>query len=130
MCGSATLRIVLSIPCMMLASMIEAVIMPRLATGGEAAGEASPPLIAAAPAGGAGRRASPHPPTPAARVPPSPRVRGEGGGEGLLGPEYVPGGSVKPPAPARRSARRRRRWCGAYRAPAARRNGGRDGWSG
>src|SRR5215472_13038044 len=32
-CGNATLRIVLSIPCMMFASMIEIVIMPRLATG-------------------------------------------------------------------------------------------------
>src|SRR5438045_6090792 len=36
MCGRATLRIVLSSPCMMFASMIEIVIMPRLATGAEA----------------------------------------------------------------------------------------------
>ena len=33
MCGRATLRIVLSSPCMMFASMIEIVIMPRFATG-------------------------------------------------------------------------------------------------
>src|SRR5207253_5528117 len=33
MCGRATLRIVLSTPCMMFASMIEIVIMPRLGTG-------------------------------------------------------------------------------------------------
>jgi hypothetical protein len=33
MCGRATLRIVLSSPCMMFASMIEIVIMPRFGTG-------------------------------------------------------------------------------------------------
>src|SRR5580700_10833214 len=33
MCGRATLRIVLSRPCMMFASMIEIVIMPRFGTG-------------------------------------------------------------------------------------------------
>src|SRR5258708_25932214 len=33
MCGRATLRIVLSTPCMMFASMIDIVIMPRFGTG-------------------------------------------------------------------------------------------------
>jgi hypothetical protein len=33
MCGKATLAIVLSTPCMIVASMIDAVIIPRLATG-------------------------------------------------------------------------------------------------
>jgi hypothetical protein len=33
MCGNATLAIVLSTPCMIVASMIDAVIMPRFATG-------------------------------------------------------------------------------------------------
>ena len=37
MCGKATLAIVLSTPCMIVASMIEAVIMPRFATGVRAA---------------------------------------------------------------------------------------------
>jgi uncharacterized membrane protein SpoIIM required for sporulation len=36
MCGKATLAIVLSTPCMIVASMIEAVIMPRFATGARA----------------------------------------------------------------------------------------------
>src|SRR5262245_33365063 len=36
MCGSATLAIVLSTPCMIVASMIETVIAPRLATAGRA----------------------------------------------------------------------------------------------
>src|SRR5437773_15071 len=51
MCGRATLRIVLSRPCMMLASMIEIVIMPRLGTGIVALAAASPPLTASFPAG-------------------------------------------------------------------------------
>jgi hypothetical protein len=33
MCGKATLAIVLSTPCMIVASMIEAVVIPRFATG-------------------------------------------------------------------------------------------------
>jgi hypothetical protein len=36
MCGKATLAIVLSTPCMIVASMIDAVIMPRFATGARA----------------------------------------------------------------------------------------------
>jgi len=36
MCGSATFAIVLSTPCMIVASMIESVIMPRFATGARA----------------------------------------------------------------------------------------------
>jgi hypothetical protein len=44
MCGRATLRIVLSTPCMIFASMIEIVIMPRFGTGANAS-----PLTADAP---------------------------------------------------------------------------------
>ncbi len=36
MCGKATLAIVLSTPCMIVASMIDAVIMPRFTTGARA----------------------------------------------------------------------------------------------
>jgi hypothetical protein len=36
MCGNATLAIVLSTPCMIVASMIDAVIIPRFATGARA----------------------------------------------------------------------------------------------
>src|SRR5438132_322609 len=56
MCGRATLRIVLSTPCMMFASMIEIVIMPRLGTGANAS-----PLTADAPRAASSRQAAPHP---------------------------------------------------------------------
>ena len=45
MCGRATLRIVLSTPCMMFASMIEIVIMPRLGTGAGRTPPLSPPRL-------------------------------------------------------------------------------------
>jgi len=50
MCGRATLRIVLSTPCMMFAIMIEIVIMPRLGTGTNAS-----PLTAGAPGAASSR---------------------------------------------------------------------------
>src|SRR3954469_16937334 len=56
MCGRATLRIVLSTPCMMFASMIEIVIMPRLGTGANAS-----PLTADAPRAASCRQSAPHP---------------------------------------------------------------------
>src|SRR6266851_3699454 len=75
MCGRATLRIVLSTPCMIFASMIEIVIMPRLGTGANAS-----PLTADAP------RAAPHPLAASSPAPGLTRgERGEGWGEGLSG---------------------------------------------
>ena len=56
MCGRATLRIVLSRPCMMFASMIESVIMPRLGTGANAS-----PLTAQAPRAASSRQAARQP---------------------------------------------------------------------
>src|ERR1700731_1689109 len=86
MCGRATLRIVLSTPCMMFASMIEIVIMPRFGTGANAS-----PLTADAP-----RAASTAHPLAASY--PSPNLtrgaRGEGWGECLSG------SAVTYPAPA------------------------------
>jgi hypothetical protein len=55
-CGRATLRIVLSTPCMMFASMMEIVIMPRFETGTNVS-----PLTADAPWAASPRRAAPHP---------------------------------------------------------------------
>jgi len=56
MCGRATLRIVLSRPYMMVASMIESVIMPRLGTRANVS-----PLTAEAPRAGSSPRAAAHP---------------------------------------------------------------------
>ena len=80
MCGSATLRIVLSTPCMMFASMIEIVIMPRLGTGANVS-----PLTAAAPRAASSRPAAHHTPA-ASSLPDLTRGSyGEGSGEGLSG---------------------------------------------
>src|ERR1700730_13053397 len=72
MCGRATLRIVLSTPCMMFASMIEIVIMPRLGTGANVA-----PLTADAPRAPSSREAAPHPLAAFYRARARPQERGE-----------------------------------------------------
>src|SRR5205085_1515186 len=90
MCGRATLRIVLSTPCMMFASMIEIVIMPRLGTGANVS-----PLIADAPRTASSRQAAPH---PHAASFPSPSLTRGAPGEGWG--EYLSGSAVTYPAPA------------------------------
>src|SRR6202043_1905290 len=84
MCGRATLRIVLSTPCMMFASMIEIVIMPRFGTGANVS-----PLTADAP-----RAASAAHPLAASSPNLTRGARGEGWGECLSG------SAVTYPAPA------------------------------
>ena len=45
MCGSATLAIVVSTPCMKVANMIETVIAPRFATGARVSSVIAPRLV-------------------------------------------------------------------------------------
>src|ERR1700730_11751199 len=86
MCGRATLRIVLSTPCMMFASMIEIVIMPRFGPGPNVS-----PLTADAP-----RAASAAHPLAASY--PSPSLTRGARGEGWL--SAFRGSAVTYPAPA------------------------------